>query len=150
MQQPRLDESVTTKPQPYHGRYSPKRPDPYKISRSKIELFLECPRCFYIDRRLGIARPPSFPFNLNKAVDTLLKKEFDIHRAKSTPHPLMKAYKIEAVPFAHDHLDAWRDTFAGIQYLHQPTNLLVYGAIDDVWQAPSGELLVVDYKATSK
>jgi hypothetical protein len=38
----------------------------------------------------------------------------------------------------------------GVQYLHQPTNLLVYGAIDDLWVDPAGEILVVDYKATAK
>src|SRR3989338_3335863 len=61
----------------------------WKLSRSKIDLFLECPRCFYLDNRLGVARPPGFPFTLNSAVDRLLKKEFDIHRAGRTAHPLM-------------------------------------------------------------
>ena len=51
-----------------------------KISRSKIDLFLECPRCFYLDVVKKIKRPPGFPFNLNNAVDMLLKKEFDRHR----------------------------------------------------------------------
>lgn len=30
----------------------------YKISRSKLDLFIRCPRCFYLDRRLGINQPP--------------------------------------------------------------------------------------------
>ena len=55
---------------------------PFKLSRSKIDLFLDCPRCFYLDRKLGVGRPPGFPFSLNSAVDHLLKKEFDIHRAR--------------------------------------------------------------------
>lgn len=38
--------------------YDPKSKEPFKLSRSKLELFLECPRCFYIDRRLGIGRVP--------------------------------------------------------------------------------------------
>ena len=46
----------------------------WRLSRSKIALFLECARCFYIDNKLGVARPPGFPFNLNSAVDFLLKK----------------------------------------------------------------------------
>lgn len=50
----------------------------FKLSRSKIDLFLNCPRCFYFDRRLGVARPPGFPFALNSAVDHLLKLEFDV------------------------------------------------------------------------
>jgi CRISPR/Cas system-associated exonuclease Cas4 (RecB family) len=129
--------------------YDPASPVPYKLSRSKLELFLECSRCFYLDRRLGINRPEGFPFTLNKAVDTLLKKEFDIHRANGEPHPLMRKYSIDAIPFMHDNLNVWRDNFTGVQYLHQPTNLLIFGAIDDVWVNRQGELMVVDYKATS-
>ncbi len=130
--------------------YDPDSSKPYKLSRSKIALFLECPLCFYIDRRLGVGRPPGFPFTLNSAVDRLLKKEFDIYRAKGEAHPLMKAYSVEAVPAAHKDLDKWRNSFSGIQYLHEPTNFLVFGAIDDLWQDPNGEYIVVDYKATSK
>jgi len=123
---------------------------PFKISRAKIELFLECPRCFYLDRKLGIPRPRSYPFTLNNAVDQLLKTEFDIHRAEKTRHPLMEEYHIDAVPFQHEKMEEWRNNFKGIQYLHQPTNLLITGAIDDLWINSKGELIIVDYKATSK
>ena len=60
----------------YNGTYNPNKNDYYKISRSKVEFFLNCKRCFYLDRRLNVKRPPGFPFNLNSAVDNLLKKEF--------------------------------------------------------------------------
>ncbi|MCI0619835.1 PD-(D/E)XK nuclease family protein [Candidatus Wolfebacteria bacterium] len=124
--------------------------EPFRLSRSKIDLFWECPRCFYLDRRLGVPRPSLPGFTLNIAVDHLLKKEFDTHRAKGDPHPLMTEYKIDAVPFAHKKLDVWRNNFKGVERLHTPTNFLVFGAIDDVWVNPKGELHVVDYKATSK
>ena len=131
--------------------FDPKSKTPFKISRSKLDNFLACPRCFYIDRRLGVGQPAGFPFNLNKAVDTLLKKEFDIHRAAGNPHPLMRAYGLDAIPFKHENIERWRDALGeGVQYLHEPTNLLITGAIDDVWVNPEGELIVVDYKATSK
>jgi hypothetical protein len=122
----------------------------WRLSRSKIGLFLECPRCFYIDNKLGTARPPGYPFNLNSAVDALLKKEFDIHRADKTAHPLMKAYKLDAVPFEHVQMDVWRENFKGIQVDHTQTGLSISGAIDDVWVRPNGELIIVDYKSTSK
>ncbi|MCX6737032.1 MAG: PD-(D/E)XK nuclease family protein [Candidatus Parcubacteria bacterium] len=131
--------------------YQPNAKESYRISRSKIDLFLSCPRCFYLDRCLGVGRPPGFPFSLNSAVDKLLKKEFDIHRIKHEPHPLMKAYKIDAVPFDHKDMEKWRDALSGgITYLHKPTNFLVTGGIDDVWINPKNELLIVDYKSTSK
>lgn len=131
--------------------FNPESKEPFKISRSKIDLFLNCPRCFYMDRRLGVSQPPGYPFSLNSAVDTLLKKEFDAHRAEKTPHPLMKKYGIDAIPFEHEKMNEWRDALrAGVQYFHEPTNLIITGAIDDIWVNPKGELIVVDYKATSK
>ena len=123
----------------------------WKLSRSKIDLFLECPRCFYLDNRLGVARPPGFPFTLNSAVDRLLKKEFDIHRAGRTAHPLMKKYTIDAVPFNHPKIDEWRDSLkAGVSFLHKPTGLFVRGGVDDVWVAPTEDLSVVHHNPAGK
>lgn len=121
----------------------------FKLSRSKLELYIECPRCFYLDRKLGVSRPASFPFTLNNAVDALLKKEFDIHRVKNQTHPMMAAYGIDAVPFSHPEMNKWRHNFTGIQYLDKEKNILIYGAVDDVWINPKKELLIVDYKATA-
>ncbi|MBI2278489.1 MAG: PD-(D/E)XK nuclease family protein [Candidatus Brennerbacteria bacterium] len=131
--------------------YDPKSKEPFRLSRSKIDLFLNCPRCFYLDRRLGVGQPPGFPFSLNSAVDKLLKKEFDIHRAAKTKHPLMEQYGVDAVPMAHERMDQWRDSLGGgITYFHEPTNLILTGGIDDLWVTPKGELMIVDYKATAK
>lgn len=138
------------KPSRTYNLYNPQDPKPFKLSRSKIDLFIKCPRCFYLDRRLGVGQPPGYPFTLNAAVDFLLKKEFDIHRAKGVAHPLMEEYKIKAVPIAHEKIEEWRDYRRGIQYFHEPTNLLIFGAIDDIWLNEKGEFMIVDYKATSK
>ena len=140
----------------YSGRrtrnlFDPKSKDSFVFSRSKLDLFVKCQRCFYLDVRLGVAQPPGYPFTLNSAVDKLLKKEFDMHRAGRSTHPLMKAYGIDAVPFQHADLEAWRDSLTrGIRFLHKPSNLILRGGIDDVWVNPKGELHIVDYKATAK
>ncbi|MBI4068240.1 PD-(D/E)XK nuclease family protein [Candidatus Kaiserbacteria bacterium] len=122
----------------------------WRLSRSKIDLFTECARCFYVDNKLGVARPPGFPFNLNSAVDALLKKEFDIHRVAKNAHPIMKQYGVDAVPFEHPSMNIWRENFKGITHRHEPTGFTVSGAVDDIWVNPKGELIVVDYKSTSK
>lgn len=122
----------------------------WRLSRSKIELFTECPRCFYLDNKLGTSRPRGPSFTLNLAVDTLLKKEFDTHRSNGSTHPLMTQYGIDAVPFKHKSMNAWRENFEGIEYFHEETGFTVCGAVDDIWVTPDGELIVVDYKATSK
>src|SRR3990167_8484750 len=97
----------------------------WRLSRSKIDLFVSCPRCFYIDNKLGTARPPGFPFSLNSAVDHLLKKEFDFHRAEKSPHPLMKKYGVNAMPFLHNEINNWRDNFKGITFNHKETGLTI-------------------------
>lgn len=132
--------------------YQPGDKKPFRISRGKIDDFLKCPRCFYLDRRLGLGRPSMPGFALNSAVDHLLKKEFDLLRKKGQAHELMKHYKIKAIPFSHPDLPEWRDDvwrFKGASTIHQPTNLEICGIIDDVWINPKEELLIVDYKSTS-
>lgn len=150
--------------------YDPASNKPFKLSRTKIWDYRECPRCFYLDRRLGVGKPPIYPLTLNLAVDGLLKKEFDVYREAQKRHPLMEAHKIQAVPAKHPELDVWRQNFKGIQFLHQPTNFIVTAAIDELWQilqsvAPFGSVVgdridltkflvneyhIVDFKATSK
>ncbi len=141
----------------YVKKYNPNRSNDWnyggykwRLSRSKIELFNECPRCFYLDNKLGTARPRGPSFTLNIAVDTLFKKEFDVHRAAKTKHPLCTAYGIDAIPFAHKNIQTWRENFEGIEYFHEPTGFTISGAVDDIWINPQGELIVVDYKSTSK
>ena len=126
--------------------------EPFKISRSKIDDFLSCQRCFYIDRRLGLGRPSMPGFSLNSAVDALLKNEFDLLRKNGERHELMQKYGIDAIPFYHKDLAVWRDDvhrYIGASALHEPTNLMVTGIIDDVWVNPQEELIIVDYKSTS-
>lgn len=130
--------------------YNSQHKEPFKLSRSKIDLFLNCPQCFYIDRKLGVGTPPGFPFTLNSAVDYLLKKEFDVYREKQEKHPIIEKYKVDAIPAKRKELDEWRENFKGVQYLHPETNFIITGAIDDLWINSKNEYIVVDYKATSK
>ncbi|MBP7807189.1 PD-(D/E)XK nuclease family protein [Candidatus Saccharibacteria bacterium] len=130
--------------------YQPGQTTPFKVSRSKIELFVQCPRCFWLGTRLKITRPNTPPFNINKTIDELYKKEFDAHREAGTPHPIMTDNQIKAVPMQHDNMETWRHNFTGIVTIHKPTNLHVFGAIDDLWVGDDGKAIVVDYKATSK
>ena len=130
--------------------YTKGQTEPFKLSRSKIDSFLNCPHCFYLDRVLGTSQPPGYPFALNSAVDHLLKQEFDTHRKNGTQHPLIEKYGVDAKPVAHQDLDIWRENFKGVQFLHESTNLYITGAIDDLWISSTNEYIVVDYKSTSK
>ncbi len=129
--------------------FDPNSTDSYPLSRSRLENFIRCPYCFYLDRRLGIDRPSTPGFTLNMAVDELLKNEFDSYRKSGEPHPLMKKFGVEAIPYAHDLLDDWRNVRRGIRWRPPGTTFELFGAVDDIWVNPAGELHVVDYKATS-
>ena len=132
--------------------FDPKDSNPFKLSRGKIDMFVKCPRCFYLDRRLGFGRPSIPGWSLNSAVDTLLKKEFDLLREKGQAHELMKKYGVDAIPYQHKDLPIWRDDiyhYEGAKILHKPTNLEICGIVDDVWINKDEELIIVDYKATS-
>jgi hypothetical protein len=130
------------------GKSEPKK---QPLSRSKLELFIDCPRCFFAELKLGVKRPPSFPMSLNNAVDALFKKEFDRHRQSKTVHPLLIHAGVDAIPFQHPEFEDWRKRSRGVRFLHEKSGFEVYGLVDDVWQdRRTKELIVADYKATSK
>ena len=131
--------------------YNPEGEKPFKLSRSKVDNFVSCKRCFYIDRRLGVGQPPGFPFNINSAVDELLKNEFDEYRELGKPHPYMESVNRNLIPYKHEKLDEWRENFKGVQFHDKETNFILTGAVDDLWfDLDTEEVIVVDYKATSK
>ena len=120
-----------------------------KLSRSSIEQYLNCKRCFILMYKYKV-RLNTLPFTLNTAVDNLCKNEFDYYREKQEPHPLFLENNIDAVPFKHEEMDKWRNNFQGISYYDSDTDVHFYGAVDDVWVKPNGELILSDVKSTSK
>ena len=66
----------------HRGIYNLDNPEPYELSRSRIENFIQCPACFYMQQVEGIKFPSIPGFNLNEATDVLLKRDFD------KPHPM--------------------------------------------------------------
>jgi hypothetical protein len=125
--------------------------EPFKLSRSKLEDFVQCPRCFVLDRRHKVAPPSGPSFTLNSAVDSLLKKEFDVCRISQTTHPSIAKLGYDFVPYADDRLSEWQKNTKGVVYVDHETNISLYGAVDDIWRS-TGEnsLHIVDYKTTSK
>jgi hypothetical protein len=131
--------------------FDPDSAAPFPLGRGSLEGFFRCQRCFYLERRCGVTRPDSLPLTLNLAVDALLKREFDIYRGSQTVPPILRRERLDCVPYAHPDFEEWRNNFRGVKRLHLETNLLLYGAIDDLWfNRGTGLVHVVDYKATSK
>ena len=120
-----------------------------KLSRSTVERFINCPRCCVLEKKYNI-KPPSLPFTLNIAVDNLYKNELDFYRKIEKPHPIFLQNNIDAIPFKHKNIDAWRDNNKGLRYQSKEYFYDFGGAIDDVLINDKGELIVIDIKATSK
>ena len=140
-----------------------------KISRSGLKLFLDCPRCFWLDVRHKIKRPPSYPYTLSSAVDFLVKQEFDKYRVKGELPPILKKFfrddpaesltadrqqkerafnGASAKLFRGEQLSEWRNNFKGIRYYDENLNAILYGAVDDILEFSDGSLAVVDYKSS--
>ena len=127
----------------------PKFSNTLKISRSGLKLFLDCPRCFWLDVHHKVKSPPGYPFTLSIAVDYLVKKEFDTYREKGTLPPVLKKYGIkDAKLFNGEELSEWRNNFKGISYFDEGLNAYLYGAVDDVLEFSDGSLGVIDYKSS--
>jgi CRISPR/Cas system-associated exonuclease Cas4 (RecB family) len=130
--------------------YTPNQKEDFKISRSKFDNFLLCPRCFYLDRVKGLMEPGMPGWSLNSATDFLLKKEFDECREKGEPHRLFKDYGLDdLIPFNHPDIDDWRDSLRkGLVHRYKDTNIILSGGVDDIWyNKKTEELVVVDYKS---
>lgn len=120
-----------------------------QLSPNSLNLYLECPHCFWLEKRMGIRRPPPYPYALNSAVDTLLKEEFDSFRERNEAHPLLIDNNIGAKLFSNQNLlNQWRSNFAGVRYYDKELDATLFGAVDDVLQFPDGKVAVLDYKST--
>ena len=134
---------------PWSIKYDPNSDKPFIMSRSKIDLYLKCKRCAYLDMRLGIKGPKPFPYNLNSRIDTLLKNEHDLARAKKIKTKYLEESNINAIPFSHPELDVWREPFKGARYHHKETNIVIVGSVDDLWEnLDTKKISVTDFKST--
>jgi hypothetical protein len=124
---------------------------PLKISRAGLQLFKECPRCFWLYKHKDIRRPQGYPYTLSIAVDQLLKEEFDQYRERGEMHPALAGYKgLEEAKLFSDQaqLREWRNNFEGLKYHDKDLDATLFGAVDDMLEFPDGSLAVVDYKSS--
>ena len=118
----------------------------FSLSPSSLNLFLECPRCFWLSI-VKKQKRPSGPFpSLPSGVDRILKNHFDNYRMKGELPPELKHHKIEGKLFADMNLlKIWRDNFKGIHFVDPESGILLRGAVDDLLETES-KLIVLDYK----
>ncbi len=113
--------------------YSSNSSRPFKLSRTKIDLFFECKRCFFLDQKFGIKRPHGASLVLSNRIVEDFKKELNVCRVERNIHSKVKELNKNLIPIIHGNLEEWKSSFKGASFLHDATNLLIYGIIDDIW-----------------
>lgn len=114
-----------------------------RISPSALNLFKDCPRCFWLDRVAKCPRPPGIKASLPNGIDAVLKAFYDSHRKAGTKPP-----EVEDIPGRlfqeQGKLDRWRNWMTGPVFRLGST--VVTGALDDVWDNGDGTFSPFDFK----
>jgi len=119
-----------------------------KLSPSSLNLFLDCPRCFWLQIIKKIKRPSgAFP-SLPSGMDKILKIHFDNFMKKGElPPELKREYCVNGCSLFDDVnlLKIWRSNLKGIQYLDKESGAILHGAIDNLL-VKGKKFIVLDYK----
>lgn len=119
-----------------------------KLSPSTLNLFLECPRCFWFDKVQGVKQPRGIFPSLPGGMDRVIKEYFDGFRGKKRmpPELLEKGNDLNGIELFEnqEELDLWRNWRTGLQYRDGDGSVLS-GALDDLL-VKNGLYIPFDYK----
>lgn len=108
-----------------------------------LNLFRECPRCFYLHHARGVHRPRGIFPSLPSGMDLVIKDYFDRFRGALPPELVGK---VDATLFSDKGLlDQWRNWRTGLEYHDERRNAVLFGALDDCLVA-DGLYIPLDYK----
>jgi len=118
----------------------------YRLSPSALNLFLDCPRCFWLDKNKGIKRPRGIFPSLPGGMDLVIKKYFDGYRIKGDLPPEIKD-KITGKLFPDlATLEKWRNwRNSDLRYEDKALNVILVGALDDCL-VEDNQYIPLDYK----
>ena len=103
-----------------------------KLSPSSLNIFLECPRCFWLQMNRRIKRPRGIFPSLPGGMDLVIKDYFDKYRIKDELPPEIKG-RVEGKLFNNlDLLKRWRSwRTTDLRYEDKSLNVILSGALDD-------------------
>jgi len=119
----------------------------YKLSPSSLNLFKECPRCFWLAQHKVWKRPAGIFPSLPSGMDKILKIHFNNFMEKGQlPPELCGNGDCKNMKLFDDHelLAIWRSNFKGISHEDKKGNIL-RGAVDNILMKGK-KLIVLDYK----
>ena len=99
-----------------------------RLSPSRLNLFLECPLCFWLEHQ-GIHRPRGIFPSLPSGMDLAIKKYFDIFREKNELPPEIDGKVVGKLFRNEELLNAWRSNFKGIKFFDEETQANLRSAL---------------------
>ena len=116
-----------------------------RLSPSSLKLFLECPRCFWLQLNEGIHRPRGIFPSLPGGMDGVIKVYFDKYREKGELPPEIKGKVKGNLVHNYELLKKWRNWKTGLEYNDEPLGATLFGALDDCLEE-DGKYFPLDYK----
>jgi len=117
------------------------------LSPSKLNLFQECPLCFWLHVVKGIHRPEGVSSTLPRGMDNLIKKYFDKYRALGKMPPEIEG-KVQGKLLSDQQLlNNWRSNYkeSSPKYFDKELNAYLFGALDECF-VDGDYYIPVDYK----
>ncbi len=117
-----------------------------RLSPSSLSIFLQCPRCFWLDRVKLIKRPRGIFPSLPGGMDRVIKTYFDGFRSKKALPPELRSREFPGIRLFEDQarLDLWRNWKTGPVFQDEDGSILT-GALDDLL-VHDGLYVPFDYK----
>lgn len=117
-----------------------------RLSPSTLNLFLECPRCFWLEKNKNIKRPRGIFPSLPGGMDQVIKAYFDKYRQKNELPPEAKNRLNGKLLNNLDLLNRWRSwRSTDLVYEDKKLNAILSGALDDCL-VENGFYIPLDYK----
>ncbi len=119
----------------------------FKLSPSALNLYKECPRCFWLAKHKIWKRPAGIFPSLPSGMDKILKIHFDKFRDKGQlPPELCENGECKNMKLFGEKelLKKWQSNFKGVSWTDKKGNEL-HGAVDNIL-VKGKKLIVLDYK----
>ncbi len=110
---------------------------PIKLSPSSLNLFRECPRCFWLHHNKGIRRPDTIFPSLPGGMDRILKGYFGKYRGTNELPPLVNGKLIGKL------MNPLPKT---LHYIDKELGAILYGRMDEALDFGDGTFAPVDHK----
>lgn len=116
------------------------------LSNSRLGLYTECPRCFWLDLNAGIKRPDTIFPSLPGGLDTQFKRYFDQFRARGNLPPEVDGKVSGKLLSDMEIINRWRDWRRGLRYSPPWAEVELMGALDECLVDEAGFYYPLDYK----